>query len=174
MPTHTRFHSLLTALAKEKALIESQLAKVSDAIAALGGVGKEYQRRQRIRKVTVIGGALFPRTALVLGPLLPQARFTIVDRAAAHVAGARRQIAAAGLAERVSFEIGSFDAGQPQDCDLLVLPLAFRGDRAGLYRHPPAPLVAIHDWGWHAPAAARGARVPLLPKRINLVTGPAA
>lgn len=130
--------------------------------------------RQRIRKVTVIGGALFPRTALALGPLLPQARFTIVDRAAAHVDGARRQIAAAGLSERVAFEIGSFDGGQPQDCDLLVLPLAFRGDRAGLYRHPPAPLVAIHDWGWHAPAAARGARVPLLPKRINLVTGPAA
>jgi hypothetical protein len=51
VPTQTRFHSLLTALAKEKALIESQLAKVSDAIAALGGVGKEYQRRQRIRKV---------------------------------------------------------------------------------------------------------------------------
>ena len=130
--------------------------------------------RQRIRKVTVVGGALFPRTALALGPLLPQARFTIVDRAAAHVAGARRQIAAAGLSERVSFEVGSFDAGQPQDCDLLVLPLAFRGERARLYRHPPAPLVAIHDWGWHAPAAARGARVSLLPKRINLVTGPAA
>ena len=130
--------------------------------------------RQRIRKVTVIGGALFPRTALALGPLLPQARFTIVDRAAAHVAGAWRQIAAAGLSERVAFEVGSFDADQPQDCDLLVLPLAFRGERARLYRHPPAPLVAIHDWGWHAPAATRGARVPLLPKRINLVTGPAA
>ena len=51
MPPRTRFQSLLTALAKEKSLIESQLAKVSDAIAALGGVGKEYQRRQRIRKV---------------------------------------------------------------------------------------------------------------------------
>ena len=40
MPPRTRFQSLLTALAKEKSLIESQLAKVSDAIAALGGVGE--------------------------------------------------------------------------------------------------------------------------------------
>ena len=51
MPSRTRFQSLLTALAREKSLIESQLAKVSDAIAALGGVGKAYQRRQRVRKM---------------------------------------------------------------------------------------------------------------------------
>jgi fatty acid desaturase len=131
--------------------------------------------RQRIRAVTVIGGALFPRTALALGPLLPQARFTIIDRAAAHVASARKQIALAGLAERVAFEIGSFDAiHPPQPCDLLVLPLAFRGERARYYRRPPAPLVAIHDWAWRSPASVRSARVLLLPKRINLVTGPAA
>ena len=117
----------------------------------------------------MIGGALFPRTALVLGPLLPEARFTIVDRAAAHVEGARRQIADAGLAPRVHFEVGSFDAARPGACDLLVLPLAFRGDRAVFYRRPPAPLVAVHDWGWRAPGAARSARVSLLPKRINLV-----
>jgi hypothetical protein len=130
--------------------------------------------RLRIRAVTVVGGALFPRTVLALGTLLPYARFTIVDRAAAHVAGARRQITAAGLSDRVAFEVGSFDPRQRPGCDLLVLPLAFRGERARVYRHPPAPLVAIHDWGWHAPPAARGARVALLPKRINLVTGPPA
>ena len=133
--------------------------------------------RDQIRAVTVIGGALFPRTVLALAPLLPHAHFTIVDRAAAHIAAARGQIARAGLADRVSFEIGSFDSASVPDrrraCDLLVLPLAFRGERARFYRDPPARLVAIHDWAWHAPAAARGAHVRLLPKRINLVAGPA-
>ncbi|HXU05371.1 MAG TPA: fatty acid desaturase [Polyangia bacterium] len=127
--------------------------------------------RQRIRAVTVIGGGLFPRTALVLGPLLPNARFTIVDRAAAHVDSARRQIADAGLSERVTFEVGSFAADGLRGCDLLVLPLAFRGERLRFYRQPPARLVAIHDWGWRATTAARSARVSLLPKRLNLVAG---
>ena len=137
--------------------------------------------RDQIRTVTVIGGALFPRTVLALAPLLPHAHFTIVDRAAAHIAAARGEIARAGLADRVSFEIGSFAIDsfacatapdQRPACDLLVLPLAFRGERARFYRDPPARLVAIHDWAWHAPAAARGAPVRLLPKRINLVAGP--
>ncbi len=125
--------------------------------------------RAGIRAVTVIGGGLFPRTAMVLGPVLPLARFTIVDRAAAHVASARAQLAAAGLADRVTFEIGDFDAERAGACDLLVLPLAFRGDRARFYLRPPARLVAIHDWGWRTPRATRSARVSRLPKRINLV-----
>ena len=64
MPPRTRFQSLLTALAKEKSLIESQLAKVSDAIAALGGVGKAYQRRQRIRKVKTAARKVVKMTAV--------------------------------------------------------------------------------------------------------------
>ena len=63
MPPRTRFQSLLTTLAKEKSLIESQLAKVSDAITALGGVGKEYQRRQRIRKVKTAARNIVKMTA---------------------------------------------------------------------------------------------------------------
>ena len=128
--------------------------------------------RTRIRSVTVIGGGLFPRTTLVLGPLLPHARFTIVDRVAAHLVPAQQQIADAGLTSRVTFEVGSFDAERPGACDLLVLPLAFRGDRSRFYRRPPARLTAIHDWAWRAPAAVRGVRVSLLPKRINLVVDP--
>jgi lipase chaperone LimK len=63
VPPRTRFQSLLTTLAKEKAMIESQLAKVSDAIAALGGVGKEYQRRQRVRKVKTAARRIVKMTA---------------------------------------------------------------------------------------------------------------
>ena len=53
--------------------------------------------------------------------------------------------------------------------DLVVFPLAFRGDRLAIYRQPPAPLVVVHDWLWRR----RGASVVvswLLLKRLNLVT----
>ena len=43
-----------------------------------------------IRDVLVVGGGLFPRTALVLRRLLPASSITIVDENAAHLALARR------------------------------------------------------------------------------------
>ena len=49
-----------------------------------------------------------------------------------------------------------------------MFPLAFIGDRAAIYRHPPAPVVLIHDWLWRP--HGRGAVVSLLLlKRLNLV-----
>ena len=52
--------------------------------------------------------------------------------------------------------------------DLLVVPLAFIGDRSVIYRRPPAPAVLVHDWLWRR----RGTSVIvslLLLKRLNLV-----
>ena len=54
MPLRTRFQNLLALLAKEKAVIESQLGKIDDAIAALQGAGQTYKRRQQIRKVKAV------------------------------------------------------------------------------------------------------------------------
>ena len=42
-----------------------------------------------IREVTIIGGGLYPRTALVLARLLPDARLTLVDAVPAHLDRAR-------------------------------------------------------------------------------------
>jgi hypothetical protein len=58
-----RLRQVLDSLRKEQSLLQSQLAKVSDAIAALGGVGKEYQRRQRIRKVKTAARRIVKMTA---------------------------------------------------------------------------------------------------------------
>ena len=63
MPSQTRFQALLSVLAKEESLLQSQLGKVRDAIAALGGVGKEYQRRQRVRKVKTVARRVVKMTA---------------------------------------------------------------------------------------------------------------
>jgi hypothetical protein len=120
----------------------------------------------RLREVTIVGGGLFPRTALVLAQLLPGARLTIVEAVPAHLARARAFLE--GM--NVRLVAGAFD-GAADGADLLVIPLAYRGDRALLYREPPAPLVLVHDWLWRA-RGDRGVAVSrLLLKRLNAIGG---
>jgi hypothetical protein len=117
-----------------------------------------------VRTVTIVGGGLFPRTALVLAELLPHARLTIVDAVPAHLERAR-----AFLDERtVRLVAGVYPAGAA--ADLVVIPLAFRGDRAALYRRPPARWLVVHDWLWR-PRGRSAVVSPLLLKRLNLVRG---
>jgi hypothetical protein len=62
-----------------------------------------------------------------------------------------------------------FIPAESWDVDLLVVPLAFNGNREEIYRHPPASAVLVHDWLWRH----RGSSVVisfLLLKRLNLVT----
>jgi hypothetical protein len=120
--------------------------------------------RARLREVTIVGGGLFPRTALVLAELLPGARLTIVDARAAHLAPAR--VFLRGVPVR--FVTGVFPTETA--ADLVVVPLAFRGDRGALYRAPPAPFVVVHDWLWRARGASAVVSLLLL-KRLNLLRG---
>lgn len=117
-----------------------------------------------IRRVTIVGGGLFPRTALVVRRLLPDALLTVVDARREHL-----DIAAAYLPSSVECEQRLFDPAVPEPADLVVIPLAFIGDRERVYRHPPAAAAVVHDWIWKR----RGGGVPvswLLLKRLNLVT----
>jgi hypothetical protein len=116
-----------------------------------------------VRRVGVVGGGLFPRTLLILRRLLPEARLLAIDRSADHIHIARR-LAPQG----VEFVHDFYEPDRPHDFDLLVVPLAFVGDREALYRRPPARAVLVHDWIWRR----RGMSVvvsPLLLKRLNLV-----
>lgn len=131
-----------------------------------------------LREVTIVGGGLFPRTALVLSRLLPEARLTIVDAAPEHLALARGFLAPL-LRERpeaLVFVAGRFDPGRPPvSADLVVVPLAFRGDRRRFYSAPCAGHVAVHDWLWRRRQVAHSRRVSiLLMKRLNLIVGPPA
>jgi hypothetical protein len=47
----TTFRELLSALRKQEGILEAQLGKVRDAMAALADVGKDYRVRQRVRRV---------------------------------------------------------------------------------------------------------------------------
>jgi hypothetical protein len=127
-----------------------------------------------IREVTIIGGGLYPRTALVLARLLPDARLTLVDAVPAHLDRARAFLEplTRTTPSRVRLRVGVFDpAVASSGADLLVVPLAFRGRRARFYSAPPAPRVAVHDWIWRA-RGDRGVAVSLLLlKRLNLRIG---
>jgi hypothetical protein len=115
------------------------------------------------RRVGIVGGGLFPRTALILRRLLPESRLVLIDMSADNLAVAQRFVN--GEVEYISER---FEAAAPCDFDLVTIPLAFAGERAAIYEHPPAPAVLVHDWIWRR----RGASVIvswLLLKRLNLV-----
>ncbi len=114
-------------------------------------------------RVGIVGGGLFPRTLLVLRRLAPRARFVIIDRSPESLEAARPFLP--GDVEVVN---RSYDPEGDGPFDLLVIPLAYVGDREAIYRRPPAPLVFVHDWLWRRRGA--GAVVSLfLLKRLNLV-----
>jgi hypothetical protein len=117
-----------------------------------------------VRRVGIVGGGLFPRTALILRRVLPHSRLVLIDMSADNLAVARRF-----LDGEVEFINKRFEPSVECEFDLLIIPLAFDGDRAGIYDRPPASALLVHDWIWRR----RGASVIvswLLLKRLNLVT----
>jgi hypothetical protein len=118
-----------------------------------------------IDDVLVVGGGLFPRSALVLRRILPSASITIVDASDPHLALARPW-----LDDSVALVRGRFEVRQNVTADLVVIPLSFMGDRGSVYRHPPARLVVVHDWIWSRANARKTAVVSwFLLKRVNLI-----
>ena len=115
-------------------------------------------------RVTVIGGGIFPRTALVLRHSLPGARITIVDRSARNIATARPLVD-----DRVHFIHADFSPAHAMDTDILVVPLAFNGNRSLFYAGNVAPVVIVHDWVWRRRGNASAIVSPLLLKRVNRV-----
>jgi hypothetical protein len=115
--------------------------------------------------VVIVGGGLFPRTALILQRLLPEATLTVVEEKAAHIDVARRF-----LGERVTFHHEVYDPRRsPAGADLVIVPLAFDGDREAFYTLRPAPMLLVHDWLWRR--KGRGVAISwLLLKRLNLIT----
>jgi hypothetical protein len=116
-----------------------------------------------VRNIAIVGGGLYPRTALVLRELLPDASLTIIDSNLHNI-----EIARPLLGSGVTFRHERFESGDAAAYDLTVIPLCLQGDRAAIYDRPPSPAVLVHDWIW----SRRGASAvisPLLLKRLNLV-----
>lgn len=119
-------------------------------------------------RILIVGGGLFPRTALILRKLVPDAVITIVDMRGDRLEQARRWLD--GNVELVCAFCTTRNLSMlAEGADLVVVPLALRGGRVEFYREPPAPHVLVHDWLWRS----RGWSIivsPALLKRLNLVT----
>jgi hypothetical protein len=116
-------------------------------------------------QVAVVGGALFPRTAILLQRLAPQARIVVIDCNARHI-----EVAHQFLNGSVTYEHRMFNGSAPCNrFDVVVLPLSFRGDREAICNAPPARALLVHDWIWRK-RGNQTARISwLLLKRLNLV-----
>lgn len=144
---------VLCSPALQRFVVRQHERAIRALLPALGGV----------RHAGIVGGGMFPRTALILQQLLPHVRLTIIDASEENLRSARPFVGRA-----VEF-IHAFHDTLPQaEVDLMVIPLAFIGDRSTIYHRPPAPLVLVHDWLWRP----RGESVvvsPFLLKRLNLI-----
>lgn len=114
--------------------------------------------------IAIVGGGLFPRTALILRALTPGARLTIIDADCENLDRARRFFPGMD----VKLVHGRYPDVAREPYDAIVIPLSFEGNRDALYARPPAPAVLIHDWLWRKRGSSRIVS-PLLLKRINLV-----
>ncbi len=117
----------------------------------------------RVKRVGIVGGGLFPRTALILRRLRPEWRLALIDLSAAHL-----DLARGFVADEVEYIHRRFDPAELCEFDLLIIPLSFVGDRRVIYQQPSAAVVLVHDWIWRP----RGTSVIvswLLLKRFNLV-----
>src|SRR2546421_493650 len=110
-----------------------------------------------VHRVAIVGGGLFPRTALILLELLPGARIVIVDANARNLETARSI-----LGGSVEFVNRHYLPGDPCDCDLIVIPLSFDGDRTAIYRRPPSRAVLVHDWVWRPRGTSKVVSAALL------------
>jgi hypothetical protein len=148
----------------------------------------------RSPRIAIVGGGLFPRTALVLRRLIPDARLIIIEGDLSHLNTARAwpgtgdiefiharfpaspptSVPVGNLPPSLAANIGELRRGKPPvgdfrpPYDLVVLPLSFEGDRDAMYARPPARIVVVHDWVWRRRGIGRVVSFALL-KRINLV-----
>ncbi len=110
----------------------------------------------RTRSVAIVGGGMFPRTALVFRRLFPDARILVIDGSATSVAALGRFFAARALPPP-EVDVAWFDPERHRGFDVVIFPLAFAGDGALVARATREnAAVVVHDWIFSAvPRAAR-------------------
>lgn len=116
-----------------------------------------------VQCITIVGGGMYPRTALLLQKLLPYAEIHVIDTNRNHLDKAERF-----LNGGVQLQHGFYDPEQQTQSDLLIIPLSYQGDRDAIYRNPPARRVLVHDWIWSRRGVSAVVSVLLL-KRMNLI-----
>lgn len=126
-------------------------------------VGRLRGRIGPVRRVAIIGGGLFPRTALVAQQVLPEAELVVIDANARNL-----RIARAFVDRRIETVHAWYDPSRHVGYDLVIIPLAYVGNREALYAQPPATRLIVHDWLWRRRGTSTIVSLLLL-KRLNLV-----
>jgi hypothetical protein len=126
-------------------------------------LGRLRQRIGPVGRVAIVGGGLFPRTVLVAQKVLPEAKLVVIDASARNLA-----IARTFLDQRIETLHARYDPAEHAGFDLVIIPLAYVGDREALYARPPAAKLLVHDWLWRRRGTGTIVSFLLL-KRLNLV-----
>ncbi len=121
------------------------------------------EERSGFKNVAIVGGGLFPRTALVLKKVLPDCALTIVEENPAHIAIARRW-----LDDGVEYVPAHYDEKFPRRFDAVVIPLAFHGVRGAVCAERTGTTFFVHDWIWRRGSASKVVSWLLL-KRLNRI-----
>ena len=149
----------LEHIALRSRILQSILLKTHER-----AIEKLLRKVSPIRSATIVGGGMYPRTALLLRRLLPDASIRIIDANAEHLEAAKPF-----LDTSIEFRHERYIPGQRKESDLLVIPLSFNGAREDVYRNPPAAAVLVHDWIWSKRGDSAVVSFFLL-KRLNLIT----
>jgi hypothetical protein len=124
-------------------------------------------------RIAIIGGGLFPRTALVLHRILPRAELTIVDRSEDNLRIARDFLLSRGLdAACWRFQHAAFAPERAAAYDIVVAPLAYVGDHGLLRTSSQGRLLVVHEWLWQRSSRHSAVISYLLLKRLSLLGEP--
>ena len=77
-----------------------------------------------VERIGIVGGGLFPRTAIILSKLMPGSRLTVIDLNARNLETASEMLPAG--VKRMN---QPFDSKRHDGFDLLVFPLSLQGER---------------------------------------------
>jgi hypothetical protein len=132
-----------------------------------------FRRSHLIGRVAIIGGGLFPRTALVLHRILPHAGLTIIDQSEESLRIAREFLLRYRLdASGLRFEHAAFGPQHTDAHDVVVVPLAYVGDRNVLDQAGAGRLLLVHEWLWQRSSPHSTVISWLLLKRLSLLEQP--
>ena len=127
-----------------------------------------------VLRVVIVGGGLFPRTALALQAVLPEAELVIVDASRESLEEAATYFHQRDLADRRAgripeMRLARFCPLTHRDFDMVVFPLAFVGHKDLIQAAREGNrLVVTHDWIWNRLGTSSIVSILLL-KRLNLV-----
>ena len=115
------------------------------------------------RRVAIVGGGLFPRSALVVRLVWPEAEVAIFDADEKHLEHCRKWLH--GNEELCHKRVTADDL---PPADVVFVPLALHEPKEGFYSSSRTAKIFAHAWTWN-PTEESMVASPLLLKRMNLL-----